>query len=93
VRTVVPSPKALLRAWFAEQRGESPLQCPNTDTAARTLGFSHFRPGVLVREKDGRHVARIDAILWSVAASVTFIDSGWKAEFKLEDLELAGNNS
>src|SRR5258707_675504 len=49
-----------LRAHFAQHRSRS-LQRPNTDTAARTLGFTQFRPGVLVREKGSRHVARIDA--------------------------------
>jgi hypothetical protein len=65
------------------------LQRPNTDTAARTLGFTHFRPGVLVREKGGTHVARIDAILWSVEARVAFLDTGWRADYRLDDLELA----
>jgi len=89
--TVVPSPKSLLRAHFARQERSGALQVANTDTAARTLGYAGFRPGVLVREKGGRHVARIDAILWSVDARVTFLDSGWRADFALADLELASD--
>ena len=78
--TIVKSPKAQLREFFAHSAiGGGP-------TAMNWLGHA-FNCGDVVIEKDGgRHEARIDAILWATVARVTWLDTGWKSELPLNSI-------
>jgi hypothetical protein len=85
METVVKSPKRLLQ----EALGISVLDgrlCGGYPTAAERLGY-RFRCGDIVREKGGRHEARVDAILPTLVARVTWIETGWKGELPLADME------
>ena len=46
-----------------------------------------LRVGQIVREKGGRHEARVEAIWNSSAVRVTFLETGWIAFFHLSELE------
>lgn len=57
-----------------------------------------IRVGSQVREHDGRHVARVDAIyggllgngfMDSAIATVRWLDTGWRSQMPLSDLEPA----
>lgn len=52
----------------------------------RVDDYTGLRIGQRVREKDGRHVAVVDAVVNSFAR-VTFEETGWKAEFYFTELE------
>jgi hypothetical protein len=83
MKTEAPSPKSRLLALWNRR---APARPGNSTTATTWLGLD-FRCGDLVREKGSRHVARIDAILPTLEAKVTYLDSGWKAQLRLTDLE------
>jgi len=83
--TVTLSPKRQLEAYFASLGDGTIRVVRGLDPAAQWLGYRH-RVGDIVREKDGRHLGRIDAIINSVTAKVTWLDTGWKQELPLADL-------
>jgi hypothetical protein len=86
--TVTMSPKARLRVWL-EERGYTASELTRGSrglTAVEVLGY-RFKCGDIVREKGGRHEARLDAVLWATTASVTWLESGWKSELLLSEIE------
>jgi len=87
--TVVMSPKAKLRVHLAELGYGSDLSRGSAGggTAVDWLGHS-FKCGDIVHEKNGRHEARVDAVLWASVAKVTWLESGWKSELRLSDIEV-----
>lgn len=90
MNTIVPSPKARLRAWLDKTRPAS-LTRPASITAQSWAGHDHLRVGDLVVERDSRHVARIDAIFPTGVARITYIDTKWRADVPLADLEKAND--
>ena len=52
------------------------------------MASSYFACGDLVREKDGRHVGRVE-YLEGPMVRVRWLDSGWLSEFNFSDLERA----
>lgn len=84
--TVVPSPKSQLDAYLRAARAGTGMGTITVlDTAALWLGYKH-RVGDIVRDRDGRHLGRIDAIFNSVTARVTWLDTGWREEVPLSEL-------
>jgi hypothetical protein len=45
-----------------------------------------FKCGDLVRERDGRHVGRVQAIKWSRIVVIRW-ESGWISEILIEEVE------
>jgi hypothetical protein len=43
--------------------------------------------GDCVRERDGRHEGRVEAINWGTTVKVRWNDTGWVSELALRDLE------
>jgi hypothetical protein len=85
IKTEVPSPKSRLLAYSYCEVDVSMIGLAPGGALAR-LGY-HFRCGDIVREKDGRHEARIDARLPTLVAKVTWIETGWKGELPLAEIE------
>jgi hypothetical protein len=59
-------------------------------TAIDWLGYSRFRIGAYVVEKNGRldHAAQITAVHPTLTVSVVYVATGYRGELALEDLEL-----
>jgi len=43
--------------------------------------------GDRVRERDGRHIGRVQAIHWSRTVVIQWEDSGWLSELALNEIE------
>jgi hypothetical protein len=82
-RTVVESPNARLR----RELGLGPI----STSRVRCGDWMGFSLGTRVRERDGRHVGRVEAVHWSRVVRIRW-DNGWTSEVPLEDVERAGRD-
>jgi hypothetical protein len=79
-RTVTLSPKAALRIA---------LGLPDVPVSRRICAgdWMELRVGDRVRERDGRHVGRVEAIHNSALVKVRWEGTGWFSELELGELE------
>jgi hypothetical protein len=84
-KTVIESPQAI----FRREAGLSP-----TVSHARVGVGSWMKLGLgdLVRERDGRHVGRVEAIHWSNTVKVRWLETGWVSEVPLNEIERQADN-
>ena len=83
-KTIVKSPKQLLREHFAAKRGSEPVR------GQRQGDWSKFHVGDQVFDKaDERHLGCIRAIYNSAVAKIAWDDTGWVSEVRLANLRHA----
>lgn len=79
-RTVVESPNAA----FRRENGLPEISRSARVCAGDWMGLSC---GDGVRERDGRHEGRVEAIYWGTSVKVRWDDTGWISDLPLRDLE------
>ncbi len=79
-RTVVVSPRTALRIA---------LGLPDIPVSSRPTASSWMKlnTGDRVRERDGRHIGRVEAICWSRLVKVRWEDTGWFSELEFNEVE------
>jgi hypothetical protein len=77
--TVVESPNAR----FRREAGLGAV----SNSRVRVGDWMKLNCGDRVRERDGRHVGRVQAIYWSRTVVVLWDGSGWTSELLLEEVE------
>ena len=80
MRTVVESPNHRLRR-------ELGLSAPTARRALRTGDWMQLSTGDRVRERDGRHTGRVEAINHGAFVVVRWHDNGWLSELPLGAVE------
>ncbi len=45
-----------------------------------------FNCGDMVREKEGRHIGRVEAVLWATKIKVRWEENGWTEQLSRRDL-------
>jgi hypothetical protein len=82
MKTIVESPNRRLRRELGLP------DIPASGSRPRVGDWMKLNCGDHVREKDGRHEGRVEAILHGAWVIVKWDESGWKSELALSDVEI-----